>query len=71
MKDLELKQTCYGLSYKVIKHKLNGWSDYDNTIADSQLEQYGFIIIDSFNTPIDNEFDIISIIDDINKKIEL
>ena len=67
MEKLELKQTSYGLAYNIIKQKLNGWSEYDNTIADSQLDNYGFIIVDCFNTPIDNEFDVINIVDDIER----
>jgi len=33
------------------------WSGYDKTVAESQLENYGKIYLDSFGAPIDNEFE--------------
>ena len=34
------------------------WSEYDKKVAESHIKNYGWIYIDSFGFPIDNENDL-------------
>ena len=50
--------TPYGLSFSIIKEIDNKWLDYDKVIGRTHLNTFGFIIVDQFGCPIDDEFDI-------------
>lgn len=58
-----MKTTDYGLKYSIeyfIDHP--EWNEYDKNIAQSHLENFGFIIVDEYGTPIDNEMDVEEIV---------
>ena len=54
--------TPYGLSFSIIKEIDNKWIDYDKVIGRNHLNTFGFIIVDQFGCPIDDECDILEIL---------
>lgn len=53
-----MKTTDYGLRYSLGLSIDLEWSEYDKNIAQSQLCDFGFIIVGEDGAPIDNELDI-------------
>ena len=57
-----MKTTDYGLKYSIESFIDPDWNEYDKNIAQSHLENFGFIIVDEYGTPIDNEMDVEEIV---------
>ena len=57
-----MKTTDYGLKYSIESFIDPEWNEYDKNIAQSHLENFGFIIADEYGTPIDDEIDIEEIV---------
>lgn len=57
-----MKTTDYGLKYSIESFIDPEWIEYDKKIAQSHLENFGFIIVDEYGTPIDDEIDIEEIV---------
>ena len=57
-------QTNYGLEYDVVTEIDPSWSEYDKSVAQCHLYNYGEIYTDAqYGTPIDNEYDLMDIED--------
>jgi len=41
--------------YKITKYMNNDWSDYDKTVAATQMDNYNMIFLDEYDCPIDDE----------------
>ena len=53
------------IKYTLTKEVNPNWSNYDKVVANNHLTNYGTIILDEYDCPIDNEYDI----DEIVKQI--
>lgn len=52
----ETHKTSSGLEYSV--SKVNNFKGYDKTVAQTHLNNYGEIYLDSYKKPIDNEYSL-------------
>lgn len=70
-----MKQTKSGITYRRVDTIDQTWSDYEITVATSQLHNFGCIFVDDSDCPIDNEFELEEIVTERNghemKKIEV
>ena len=59
-------ETSNGLEYSVSKE--NNFNGYDKTVADTHLNNYGEIYLDSYGKPIDNEYELETIENEHKKR---
>lgn len=55
------------MNYRKTNTINESWSEYDKSVAENQLENYGTIYLDEYDCPIDN----IYITDDIFENIDI
>lgn len=56
-----MKISKYGVKYDVTTKVDPEWNSYDKTVASVHLDNYGKIYVDEYGQPIDNEYDLESI----------
>lgn len=52
------RRTDNGVRFKTTDVFESWWSEYDNAVAESHIANYGCIILDEYDCPIDNEYDL-------------
>lgn len=63
-------QTNYGLEFNVLPaERLDDFEGYDRSIAEIQIANCGKIIVDTtYNQPIDNEYDLAAIYEQLENE---
>ena len=52
------RTTENGVRFKTTNQFETWWSEYDYAVADTHMKNYGVIIVDEYDCPIDNEYDL-------------
>lgn len=52
------RTTESGIRFKTTTEFESWWSEYDYAVADTHMKNYGVIILDEYDCPIDNEYDL-------------
>ena len=62
-------KTSYGLEFNIINpEEIERYCGYDKAVAECHIENCGKIIIDIYEQPIDNEYDLEEIYNIINNQ---
>ena len=61
-----MKRTKYGLKYDIVSAKMvDTFEGYDYIVASNHINNYGLIIVDEYGSPIDDEYELEQIYEEL------
>ena len=61
-----MRTTKYGIKYNLVSAKMADTFDgYDYAVASCHINNYGLIIVDEYGCPIDNEYELEQIFEEL------